>query len=421
MNALSQAYRFYIRSFSGFSREVWLLTLITFVNRAGTMVVPFLSLYLTKDMGLTLAEVGWIMSCFGAGSVVGSWLGGKLSDKLGFYDIMVGALVTSGMAFIGLGQLRGFWPFGIGVFVLMVLSDAFRPAMFVALRSYARPENRTRAVTLIRLAINLGFSLGPAIGGFIIMRWSYAGLFWIDAITCLAAASILLMGLRRKQAMKDDGATRSTAKGSPYRDKPYLFSLLITTLIGIAFLQYFSSVPLFYNEVHGLSEKHIGILLGANGLLIFLLEMPLVKYCEVRGFGLHGILRSSVLLIASSFAVLVLFPHVAFLWVGIVLMTFGEMLNFPFFNRFAYDRSDRGKPGAYMALLTISWSVSHIVGHTTGLQLIAAVGYNGTWWLFTAVLMLAWVMLYVLERMLKREKERSMGKAPEPMISGPVG
>src|SRR5690606_11410468 len=112
-------------------------------------------------------------------------------------------------------------------------------------------------------------------------------------------------------------------------------SLLITTLIGIAFLQYFSSVPLFYNEVHGLSEKHIGILLGANGLLIFLLEMPLVKYCEVRGFGLHGILRSSVLLIASSFAVLVLFPHVAFLWVGIVLMTFGEMLNFPFFNRFA--------------------------------------------------------------------------------------
>ena len=129
MNALAQAYRFYISSFSGFSREVWLLTLVTFVNRAGTMVVPFLSLYLTKDMGLSLQEVGWIMSCFGAGSVIGSWIGGKLSDKLGFYDVMVGALVTSGLAFIALGQLRGFWPFGIGVFFLMVLSDAFRPAM----------------------------------------------------------------------------------------------------------------------------------------------------------------------------------------------------------------------------------------------------------------------------------------------------
>ncbi len=408
MNAIAQAYRFYISSFSGFSREVWLLTLVTFVNRAGTMVVPFLSLYLTKDMGLTLVEVGWIMSCFGAGSVIGSWIGGKLSDKLGFYDVMVGALVTSGLAFIGLGQLRGFWPFGIGVFLLMVLSDAFRPAMFVALRSYAKPENRTRAVTLIRLAINLGFSLGPAIGGFIIATWNYSGLFWIDAITCLAAAAILMIGLRRKQAIKDDGSARSVANGSPYRDRPYLFSLLITTLIGIVFLQYFSSMPLFYNEVHGLSEEYIGILLGANGLIIFLLEMPLVKYCELRGFRLMAILRVSVLLIAGSFAVLVLFPNVAFLWIGMMLMTFGEMLNFPFFNRFAYDRSDRGKPGAYMALLTIIWSVSHIIGHTTGLQLIAAIGFDRTWWLFTALLLVAWAMLYWLEGMLKREAERPL-------------
>jgi predicted MFS family arabinose efflux permease len=410
VNALAQACRFYISSFAGFSREVWLLTLVTFVNRAGTMVVPFLSLYLTKDMGLTLAEVGWIMSCFGAGSVVGSWLGGKLSDKIGFYDIMVGALVTSGLAFMVLGQLRGFWPFGIGVFVLMVLSDAFRPAMFVALRSYARPENRTRAVTLIRLAINLGFSLGPAIGGFIIATWSYGGLFWIDAVTCLAAAGILLVGLPRRQAQKDDGASRTAARGSPYREKPYLFSLVIVTLIGIAFLQYFSSMPLFYNEVHGLSEEYIGILLGANGFLIFLVEMPLVKYCELRGFRLMAIVRWSVLLIAGSFAVLVLFPNVPFLWVGMLLMTFGEMLNFPFMNRFAYDRSDRGQPGAYMALLTVSWSVSHIIGHTTGLQLIASIGYTTTWWFFTALLVLAWAMLYGLERMLKREEAVAEGR-----------
>ena len=62
----TRAYRYYIGSFGGLSREVWLLAFITFVNRAGSMVVPFLSLYLTKDMGLTKGEVGWIMSSFGA-------------------------------------------------------------------------------------------------------------------------------------------------------------------------------------------------------------------------------------------------------------------------------------------------------------------------------------------------------------------
>ncbi|MCB0793524.1 MAG: MFS transporter, partial [Flavobacteriales bacterium] len=135
------------------------------------MVIPFLSLYLTKDMGLTFQQVGWIMSCYGAGSVVGSWLGGWLTDRLSHYDVMVGTLLTSGLALILMQFVEGFLPFCAGIFVLTLLMDGFRPAIFVALRSYAVPQNRTRAVTLIRLAINLGFSLGPAVGGFIIATW----------------------------------------------------------------------------------------------------------------------------------------------------------------------------------------------------------------------------------------------------------
>ncbi len=174
-------------------------------------------------------------------------------------------------------------------------------------------------------------------------------------------------------------------------------------LISIPFLQYFSTVPLFYSTVHGRSEEYIGLLLASNGLLIFLVEMPLVKYCETRGFGLHMIIRSSVVLFALSFAVLNLVPTVAFLWVGMFLMTVGEMLNFPFMNRFAYDRAERGQPGAYMALFTIAWSVAHILGHTLGLNLVSEFGYATTWYLFTGVLLGALLMLFALERMLKNE------------------
>lgn len=404
MQLLKRGYRFYIGSFDGLSREVWLLAFITFVNRAGTMVVPFLSLYLTKDMGLSLEQVGWVMSCFGAGSVLGSWLGGKLTDKLGFYDVMIGALLTSGLAFIALQYVQGFVPFGIGVFVLMVLSDAFRPAMFVAIRGYATPETRTRAVTLIRLAINLGFSMGPAIGGLIIAGWGYGGLFWVDGLTSLAAMALLWAKLPRKAAMKDGEATRSTATRSPYRDGTYLFFLLTTVLICIPFLQYFSSIPLFYNEVHHMSEFAIGVLLGMNGLLIFLLEMPLIKYCEDRAYDRMRILVLSVSLFALSFVVLNVFPNIAFLWVGMLLATVGEMLNFPFMNRFAFDRAEHGATGSYMALFTISWSVAHIIGHTLGLNLIAQFGYTTTWYIFTGMLVVAMGMLVVLKRMVAREK-----------------
>jgi len=404
MTALTRAYRFYLDSFKGFRREVWVLAAATFVNRAGTMVVPFLSLYLTKSMGLSLPQVGWVMSSFGLGSVIGAWLGGRLSDRIGFHQVMVGTLITSGLAFLLLQFVQGFVPFCIGVFVLMLLSDGFRPAMFVALRSYARPENRTRAVTLIRLAINLGFSMGPAIGGLIIAGWSYQGLFWMDGLTCLAAACLILVGLPRKRATPEERAQAALATRSPYRDRPYLFFLLTSVLITIPFLQYFSTVPVFYNEVHHMSEATIGLLLGMNGLLIFLFEMPLIKYTEIKGIGRFIILRFSVLFFALSFAVLNLFPSIAFLWVGMVLATMGEMLNFPFMNRFAMDRSDHGPPGSYMALFTISWSVAHIFGHTLGLNLVAHFGFTVTWWLFIAMLALGMGMFFVLERMMHREK-----------------
>lgn len=83
---------------------------------------------------------------------------------------------------------------------------------------------------------------------------------------------------------------------------------------------------------------------GPTAWLFFLTEMPLVRYCEHRGFGLHAILRTSVALIAISFALLNLFPHVALLWVGMMCLTVGEMLFFPFTNRMANERADRGSP-----------------------------------------------------------------------------
>jgi len=403
VDPFTRSYRYYIDSFRGFRREVWLLAAITFINRAGSMVIPFLSLYLITSEGYSLEQVGWVMSCFGLGSVLGSWLGGKLTDKIGYYTVMVTSLVSGGLAFILLQYVHGLLPFCAGIFVLSLLMDASRPAIFVALRSYAKPENRTRAVTLIRLAINLGFSFGPAIGGLLITHAGYGGLFWVDGITCIAAAALMLATLSSKVPVTDSGASRTTPDRSPYTDKPFLLFLLSMVLISVPFLQYFSTVPLFYSKVHGLNEQWIGILIGLNGLLIFLLEMPLIKYCEDKAIDRFKIMRFSVLLIALSFVVLNVFPIIAFLWVGMVLMTMGEMLNFPFMNRFAYDRSDHGPPGAYMALFTISWSVAHIFGHTLGLNLIAEFGYAITWYFFAAMLVVAILLLSRTERSVKAE------------------
>ena len=153
-----------LRPYQGLSKEVWFMALTMFVNRAGAMVVPFLSLYLTNFLDFSLEKVGWIMSCYGLGSVAGVFIGGKLADRVGYYKVMYMSLLGTGLVFFSIQFITDFYSLCIGVFSLTIIADMFRPAVWVALDDYSEEDNRTRSVTLIRLAINLGFSMGPAIG-----------------------------------------------------------------------------------------------------------------------------------------------------------------------------------------------------------------------------------------------------------------
>ena len=126
------------------------------------MVIPFLSLYLTDDLDFSLQQVGWIMTSYGLGSFLGGWIGGKLCDTIGYYKVILGSLILTGISFIGIQYVTNFWSVCIGFFILISIADAARPAFFVALSAYSTPKNKTRSLTFIRLAINLGLSAGPA-------------------------------------------------------------------------------------------------------------------------------------------------------------------------------------------------------------------------------------------------------------------
>ncbi|PIB30285.1 MFS transporter [Gaetbulibacter sp. 5U11] len=393
----------YINTFDGLSKEVWWLSLITLINRAGTMVIPFLSLYLTEDLGFTLSNVGTIMTAFGLGSVLGSWLGGKLTDKIGYYKIMVFSLFVSGFMFIGLQYLKTIYTLSFGIFALMVIADMFRPAMFVALSAYSKPENKTRSVTLIRLAINLGFSAGPAIGGLIIVGLGYGGLFWVDGITCIAATFVLINVLHPKKARVQD-QIKVDNPYSAYKDKPFIIFLFALFLFGFIFLQYFSTMPLYYRSEHHLSELQIGLLLGANGFFIFLLEMPLIKYLENTRFAKTYLILFGAFLTAASFLILNFSSWSGILIFGMFLMTVGEMIAFPFANAFALQQAKKGNQGEYMALYSIAFSFAHIFGHKTGMELVEDFGFDNTWYIMTFLGGLCMLLLYLLKQFMKGKK-----------------
>jgi predicted MFS family arabinose efflux permease len=402
---LIKVFKAYKASFSGLSKEVWWLALVTFINRAGTMVFPFLSLYLTDSKGFTLNTVGWIMTSFGLGSILGSYLGGKLTDKIGYYKVIHLSLIMAGIIFFNIQFIDDFWSFCIGMFLVTLFADMFRPAMYVALNTYSQPKNKTRSVTLIRLAINLGFSFGPAAGGLIIATVSYAALFWIDGLTCLLASVILFFVLNEKPVTKtlnNSDQLKQLIK-SPYKDQPYMLFLLIVFLSAFMFVQLFSTLPLYFKNVHALSESEIGWLLSVNGIIIFLLEMPLISYLENKSWSKIQILTFGNFLIALSFLVLNFSPWVGLILLSTLFITFGEMLAFPFANSFTMDRANGGKQGAYIALFPISFGIAHLIAPNVGMQMINRYGYNSTWYFITFIGIISVLLGYWLIIKLKKE------------------
>lgn len=393
-----------ITPYKGLSSEVWFLALTTLINRAGAMVIPFLSLYLNKYLDYTLGQIGWIMTFYGLGSVVGVFMGGKLSDKIGYHKVMYTSLILTGIAFLGLQFVTTFFSLCIGIFSLSMVADGFRPAMWIALSDYSKEENRTRSVTLIRLAINLGFSMGPAVGGFIIAHISYQGLFWVDGITCILASIIIFKYLYQKSPLENKKDNVVKAKLSPYRDRQYMIFWFAMFLIGFTFMQYFSTIPLFYSQNMQMNEEQIGLLLAMNGFVIFLFEMPIVHTFEKSKIEGLKIVVAGIFLLAISFFILNISNWIGIAIIGMLFMTFGEMLGFPFSNSYALDRAKRGNQGEYMALYSMTFSVAHILGPNIGMHLSDKYGFALTFYLMAILLLLACLLLFWLSRVVKNQK-----------------
>tara|TARA_R100000935_G_scaffold9625_1_gene19533 strand:+ start:16027 stop:17250 length:1224 start_codon:yes stop_codon:yes gene_type:complete len=401
---MRKLYTNYINNFSGLSKEIWLLSLVTFINRAGAMVLPFLSLYLVNAKGFTLPQVGWIMTCFGLGSLAGTWVGGKLTDTIGAYKVITTSLFVGGLGFIALQFMESFYGFCAGIFALIFVADAYRPAIFVACDAYSKPKNITRSIALIRLAINLGFSIGPVIGGIIIARINYNSLFWIDGITCILAAVLLFILLKPKRVTKEEEQLIKVKEGiSPYKNSLFLLLIVIMVLSTMMFVQYFSVIPLYYEQAHFLSEDVIGGILFLNGVIIVAFEMPLVGWLERINISKTMATFWGMVLLALSFLVLNLNDSFSILIIGMILMTLGEMIGSPFSNALALEMAPKGRKGSYMGLYSMSFSVSHIIGHNGGMNLVDQFGYRNTWFIIVGILVIVSIMTLWLHKRVKKQ------------------
>lgn len=351
------------------------------------MVLPFLTMYCHIQLGFTVAQSGFVLALFGGGAILGAFIGGRIVDAWGFYPLQLAALIAGGLMFITLGFIHNYIALCIGTFILSTCNESFRPANATAIAYYSSIENRTRSYSLNRLAINLGWAVGGALGGFL-ASVNYHLLFWVDGCTNILAAGLLL----RLLPFIKTGSRRKTVKHveagkarSPYHDKAYLFFIALTIIFAACFFQLFSMQPLFYKTQWFLNERFIGILMALNGLIIVGIEMILVYSLEGTR-PLTTFIRTGIFLVGIGFALLNLLPHTGWAAIlSVIIVTIGEILSMPFMNSFWVTRTTENNRGQYAAMYTIAWSVGQIAGPYLGSEVIEDKGYYLLWWIIAGL------------------------------------
>lgn len=385
-----QIFNAYKTSFSGLSRETWLLSIVILINRCGYMAVPFMGLYVTQALHRPGSDAGIIISIFGVGSIFGASAGGKLTDVFGFRPVQILASLIGGSFFLLFSQIRHFETLCLLAFVISFFSEAFRPANFTAIAAYAAPGKETRSYSLNRLATNMGWAFGVSMGG-IIASFDYPLLFIVDGVVSILVGISILVFLPAVKGFRK--AVQEKMKGivvrKPWRDALFIKFILLTTVFATCFFLMFRVVPVFYKEVWHLNEARIGLILGLNGVIIALFEMVMISKIENKRSPIFYIV-TGVLVVSSSFAVLLLpkFMPVVLALLSIVCFTFGEMFSMPFINTFVIKRSNEFNRGLYAAGYTISWSVAQVIGPTSGFYLAEKFGYNPLWIGITVLLLL---------------------------------
>lgn len=384
------------------------------------MVVPFMSIYCINQLHFSVVQAGYIMALFGVGSICGAFMGGKLTDKFGFYDLQVGALLSGGILFIILGYQQTFISLAIGTFILSFCNEAFRPANSTAIAHYSSEGNKTRSYSLNRLAVNLGWAFGGGLGG-LLASYNYHFLFWVDGCTNILAALMLLKLMPRSAVKKSDvKADKPPSVSSAYKDKAYLLFILLSTVFGLCFFQFFIMEPVFYKLEWHLNERLIGFLLALNGIIIAVIEMVLIHYLEGKRHALVYIVFG-VLITGAGFVLLNILPAgVVTAILVVIIVTLGEIMSMPFMNSFWISRTTDFNRGEYAALYTMSWSAAQVFAPALGSQVIYHGGFKLLWWLLGVLCLLTAAGYYLLYQNNKTAIENvsadDMGELPEQML-----
>ncbi len=395
-------------------KEVWVLSAATVVNKAGSMVLAFLMLYLTRSLGFSVGAAGTVLLLYGAGALVAAPISGVLSDRYGPIRIMRGSMLLSGALLLVFPLARSLPLVVVLTLALSITAESFRPANLTIFGDLVPPEHRKTAFAVNRLAINLGMSVGPAVGGFL-ATFAFRLLFLVNGLTSLAAGAILVAAAfpkhRRGADTRELAAVVSPFTGSlrGHRDPRLVFFLAGVFPVAVILFQHIASMSVFLvNNLH-FSAATYGLLFTLNCLMIVFLEVPL--NIATAHWPHRRTLALGALLFGIGFGGLAVAWDIWSVVATVVVWTFGEMFFFPGMAAYLTDIAPPSHRGEYMGLSQMVMGLAFMVGPWGGMLLLGRFGGKALW---GAMFLLGVGASFLMGRLVEPEHAAEIGTVPLP-------
>ncbi|MHA1584828.1 MAG: MDR family MFS transporter [Promethearchaeota archaeon] len=404
-------------TYNEFPPKFWVLILATFIDSlGGGLLFPFYALYVTEHFNVGMVEVGLLFSFLSAGGIVGSILGGSLSDKYGRKIIMLFGLIFSGLGSLAMGFVNQLHFFYLFAAILGLLGAAGRPARQAMVADMLPVEKRTSGYAILRVTSNLSVTIGPALGGLLITQ-GFLTLFIGDAIASSITAVIVFYKIpETKLETKLDSHTTKhketfleTMKGYSHvlKDKLFMLFVVIASLVALVYMQMSSSLPVFLRDQHGFPANKFGLLLSLNAAMVVLFQFIVTR--KISKYDPFKMMALGVIFYGIGFIMYGFVSNEIWFFVAMAIITIGEMMIATFSQSLVALFAPEDKRGRYMAVFSLKRTIPRLFGVIIAGLIMKTYG-DYVLWYCTGILCLIAALGYLLLDKLskKRLEERSL-------------
>lgn len=360
-------------------RSTWWVLLTMFINQMCSMTILFLGLFIT-GLGHSVNTAGVIIALTGVTSILTSSFSGRLTDILGANWSIIISMVLSGICLCLLPLASNLVAIGAVILIYSIFIAAYRPACYSLLSELAGPEREKSAFSLIRLSINLGAVIAPALGG-LLAQHSYSYIFIADGASSLVAALILFVGIKDKSDRKKSthaGASHGAkSNGLPaFRNRSFLFFLFAIIPVMCAYLQFKTTLPVYLVQVNHFSSSQAALFFSFNAVLVIFLELPLTLLFRRSS---KSTMLIGTVLFAVGFGAMAFVESAIGVAVTVILWTFGEMIFLPAAMKHASASAPEGRRSEYMSYYANAGRLGFILASLFGMKVLEEYGGRMLW------------------------------------------